>query len=119
MGYLVLPKLLYFVSTVASCSAPSFFFLMYTARFDLSTKQLGLLGAFPPFVSFVAGPLWAALADRLRWHKAIFLLSTVVSTGMWVAVFVLLSGTPPPKVMAVGTAASLSQNLSTFLPPPV
>lgn len=38
-------------------------------------NQVGLLGAITPAVTFLASPLWGALADSTGWHKHIMLLT--------------------------------------------
>lgn len=52
---------------------------LYYRHIGIPDKDIGLLGAITPMVTFLVSPLWGALADSTGWHKQIMLLTFIGS----------------------------------------
>ncbi|KAG1106619.1 hypothetical protein G6F42_016683 [Rhizopus arrhizus] len=70
MPYLA-PKLLYTFLFACQGSAPVYLALFYSSQLGLKGDQIGLLVAIAPFISAIACPLWAAIADKTKTHSYI------------------------------------------------
>ncbi len=82
---LFVPKAYYFLYFGAmACVSP--FLVLYYRSVGLSGTQIGLLTGLAPIVTWLAAPLWGALADARQWHRTM-LLGTMV--GAICAVLVL------------------------------
>lgn len=68
---LIWPKAFYFCFYAAGAALMPFLVLYYESL-GLSGRQIGFLAGISPFISLVGAPLWGALADITRRHKAIW-----------------------------------------------
>lgn len=65
---LVAPKIYYF-AYYAGMSALTPFLALYYRQVGLDGLQIGVLAGIPPFVAWIAAPLWGALADATQRHR--------------------------------------------------
>ncbi|KAG0180635.1 hypothetical protein DFQ28_000677 [Apophysomyces sp. BC1034] len=79
MPYLA-PKLLYTFLFACQGSTPVYLTLFYHKQLGLKSDQIGLLVAIAPFISAVACPLWAALADKTKTHRYIMCIIHMLAT---------------------------------------
>ncbi|KAI8388544.1 major facilitator superfamily domain-containing protein [Radiomyces spectabilis] len=79
MPYLV-PKLLYTFLFACQGSAPVYLALFYSSQLGLKGDQIGLLVAIAPFISAIACPLWAAIADKTKTHRYIMCIIHTLAT---------------------------------------
>ena len=80
---LLAPKAFYFCYYAAlSCLMP--FLVLYYSQAGLSGPQIGLLVGISPIITWLAAPLWGALADSTRQHRAM-LSVTVLGAMLMVA----------------------------------
>jgi PPP family 3-phenylpropionic acid transporter len=79
------PKAFYFCFYAAAAALMPFLALYYESQ-GLSGRQIGFLAGISPLVGLIAAPLWSALADFSRRHKAIWMISI---TGAITMAFVL------------------------------
>jgi MFS transporter, PPP family, 3-phenylpropionic acid transporter len=80
---LLAPKAFYFCYYAAlSCLMP--FLVLYYSQAGLSGPQIGLLVGISPIITWLAAPLWGALADSTRQHRAM-LTVTVLGAMLMVA----------------------------------
>ena len=56
------------------------YFPVYYHHLGLRGRMIGLLGAIPPFTTFVFAPLWALYADSTGRHSNVLLFTFLVST---------------------------------------
>ncbi|EKU20735.1 hypothetical protein NGA_0599300 [Nannochloropsis gaditana CCMP526] len=75
---LVTVKLL-FLLFYGSLGAVMPYLPVYYHSLGLPDKQIGMLGAITPAVTFVVAPLWGALADQTGRHKDVLLFTFVAS----------------------------------------
>ncbi len=68
-------RLSYLCFFVAMASSMPFYALVYQER-GLTGSQIGILIALPPLMTMVGAPLWTAIADATRQHKAVLLFAT-------------------------------------------
>ena len=68
----------------SACLMP--FLAIYYSGLGFSGRQIGVLRGIAPIVTLIAAPLWSALADASRRHKALWIAAIV---GSWLAVLVL------------------------------
>lgn len=80
---LLAPKAFYFFFYAASSTLIPFLTLYYREA-GLSGAQIGLLVGISPIITWLAAPLWGALADSSRQHRVI-LTTTLVGTMAMVA----------------------------------
>ena len=80
---LLAPKAFYFCFYAASSSLVPFLSLYYRES-GLSGAQIGLLAGISPIVTWLAAPLWGALADSTRQHRAM-LMAAIIGTMAMVA----------------------------------
>ena len=69
---LLIPKLYYFWFFAAVGAVLAFLPLHYRS-IGLNETEIGLIGALPSLIVFVASPLWSALADARGWHRPMLL----------------------------------------------
>jgi len=82
---LIVPKAYYFLHFGAmACVAP--FLVLYYREVGLSGTQIGLLTGLAPIVTWLAAPLWGALADARQRHRAMLLTAI---TGAIITVLIL------------------------------
>ena len=67
-------KAFYFCFYAAAAALLPFLALYYESQ-GLSGRQIGFLTGISPLVGLIAAPLWSALADFFRRHKAIWMIS--------------------------------------------
>ncbi|OZJ06003.1 hypothetical protein BZG36_01098 [Bifiguratus adelaidae] len=79
-------KLLYTFFFACQGAVPPLLGLYYASELGLQADQIGFLVAIAPFVSALACPLWAALADRFRAHRPILCLIHTLATLFIVSV---------------------------------
>ena len=80
---LLAPKAFYFCYYAAlSCLMP--FLVLYYSQAGLSGPQIGLLVGISPIITWLAAPLWGALADSTRQHRTM-LSVTVLGAMLMVA----------------------------------
>ncbi|KAL9556028.1 hypothetical protein MBANPS3_002086 [Mucor bainieri] len=79
MPYLA-PKLLYTFLFACQGSAPVYLALFYSSQLGLKGDQIGLLVAIAPFISAIACPLWAAIADKTKTHSYIMCIVHTLAT---------------------------------------
>jgi MFS transporter, PPP family, 3-phenylpropionic acid transporter len=80
---LLAPKAFYFCFYAASsCLIP--FLALYYRQAGLSGAQIGLLVGISPIITWLAAPLWGALADSTRRHR-LLLMVTIAGTISMVA----------------------------------
>ncbi len=87
---LLLPKAFYFCFYAASSSLLPFLTLYYRES-GLSGAQIGLLAGISPIITWLAAPLWGALADGTQKHR-IVLIMAIIGTMCMVALLSLASG---------------------------
>ncbi|RCI04189.1 hypothetical protein CU098_012466, partial [Rhizopus stolonifer] len=85
MPYLA-PKLLYTFLFACQGSAPVYLTLFYSSQLGLKGDQIGLLVAIAPFISAIACPLWAAIADKTKAHRYIMCIIHTMATVAIVSV---------------------------------
>ncbi len=87
---LLAPKAFYFCFYAASsCLIP--FLALYYRQSGLSGAQIGLLAGISPIITWLAAPLWGALADSTRQHRAV-LTVTISGTMCMVALLSWANG---------------------------
>ncbi|OBZ90181.1 Major facilitator superfamily domain-containing protein 6 [Choanephora cucurbitarum] len=79
MPYLA-PKLLYTFLFACQGSAPVYLALFYSSQLGLKGDQIGLLVAIAPFISAIACPLWATIADKTKAHRYIMCIVHTMAT---------------------------------------
>lgn len=79
MPYLA-PKLLYTFLFACQGSAPVYLALFYSSQLGLKGDQIGLLVAIAPFISAIACPLWATIADKTKTHGYIMCIVHTLAT---------------------------------------
>ncbi|GAA5801276.1 hypothetical protein HPULCUR_006722 [Helicostylum pulchrum] len=79
MPYLA-PKLLYTFLFACQGSAPVYLALFYSSQLGLKSDQIGLLVAIAPFISAIACPLWATIADKTKTHGYIMCIVHTLAT---------------------------------------
>jgi MFS transporter, PPP family, 3-phenylpropionic acid transporter len=68
-------RLSYLFFFIAMASSMPYYALHYEER-GLTGSQTGILIALPPIMTMVGAPLWTAIADATRRHKAVMLITT-------------------------------------------
>ena len=68
------PKAYYFSYYAAMAGLVPFLVLFYR-DIGLEGSQIGVLASIPPFVTWVAAPLWGALADATQRHRLLMILA--------------------------------------------
>ena len=87
---LILPKAAYLTLT-GSYGAIIPFVPIYLKYVGLPVDQIGLLQTIRPAASFVASPIWAAVADKFGVYKLLLILALVLSTLMRLSMIWLTS----------------------------
>lgn len=109
---LFLPKLAY-LSMIGSFGAVVPFLSVFFKFAGIPIEQIGLLMTIRPAASFIASPIWAAVADRFGIYKILLLFSLIGSallrvsmiwvTGFWglaaLMVFIEFIGAPSSPLM--------------------
>lgn len=81
---LLAPKAYYF-SYYAGMAALVPFLVLYYRQVGLSGPQIGLLASIPPFVTWIAAPLWGALADATQRHRLLMVVANCAVIGVVLA----------------------------------
>ncbi|MCD6286540.1 MAG: MFS transporter [Anaerolineae bacterium] len=68
-------RLFYFLFFAGMASLMPYFAMHFQHR-GMTGTQVGILTGLLPFVGMITAPLWSALADTTRRHKAVLLLTT-------------------------------------------
>ena len=68
-------RLCYLFFFMAMASSMPYYAMHYEER-GLTGSQIGILIALPPMMTIVGAPLWTAIADATRKHKAVTLITT-------------------------------------------
>lgn len=76
----------YYFAYYAGMAALVPFLVLYYRHLGLTGSVIGVLAGIPPFVTWIAAPLWGALADATQRHK---LLMVIANTGAIVVVLAL------------------------------
>jgi PPP family 3-phenylpropionic acid transporter len=71
---LLAPKAYYF-SYYAGMAALVPFLVLYYRQAGLEGPQIGILAGIPPFVTWIAAPLWGALADATQRHRLLMVVA--------------------------------------------
>jgi PPP family 3-phenylpropionic acid transporter len=99
---LLAPKAFYFCFYAASsCLMP--FLVLYYSQTGLSGQQIGLLVGISPIVTWLAAPLWGALADSTRQHRTMLTL-TMLGTMSMVALLSWATSLPWLLLIVAGYA---------------
>lgn len=72
----IAPKAYYF-SYYAAMAGLMPFLVLYYRQVGLSGGQIGLLAGLPPFLTWLAAPLWGALADATQRHRQLMVVANV------------------------------------------
>jgi PPP family 3-phenylpropionic acid transporter len=76
---LLVPKVYYFLHFGAmACLAP--FLVLYYRSVGLTGAQIGLLSGLSPIVTWLAAPLWGAVADARNRHRELLMLAVAGAT---------------------------------------
>lgn len=72
----IAPKAYYF-SYYAAMAGLMPFLVLYYRQVGLNGGQIGLLAGLPPFLTWLAAPLWGALADATQRHRQLMVAANV------------------------------------------
>jgi PPP family 3-phenylpropionic acid transporter len=84
----------------ASTAFVSPFIVLYFQRLGFNGVQIGILTGIAPLVTFVAAPLWSALADATRRHHLILAIAILLGIAMLI-VYPLVSAFLPILFVAI------------------
>ncbi|XP_005097106.1 major facilitator superfamily domain-containing protein 6-A [Aplysia californica] len=76
---------------------------LYMRHLGLSFHETGIIYGIMPFVSFFVRPAIGALADKLKRHKAVLILTTIL-TGIFYFVLVFVPSRPAPPSLSISTS---------------
>nr|XP_006818395.1 PREDICTED: major facilitator superfamily domain-containing protein 6-like [Saccoglossus kowalevskii] len=76
---------------------------IYFKQLGLGPLRIGLLSGVRPFIGFLSGPLWGAVADRYRKRK----IMLMISLCGWIGMLLALGFVPPAKEGECPVAANI------------
>ncbi|XP_077866657.1 major facilitator superfamily domain-containing protein 6-like [Saccoglossus kowalevskii] len=76
---------------------------IYYKQLGMDPLRLGLVGGIRPFIGFLSGPLWGAIADKYRIRK----LMLMFSLCGWITMILVLGFVPPAKEGECPVAANV------------